>query len=86
MHDEVPPIEPAEAARPLLDPFIQAEVNSDCILTITCLTYGSPGAQVPIKVLRCMGQVERHSVALSGLRLSLSLMGGSRILCTMAAA
>ena len=67
-----------------LDPFIQAEVNSERILTITRLMYGSPGAQVPIKVLLCVGQVARHSVAPFGLRLSLGLTGGSRIFCTMA--
>jgi len=80
--DGVPPIEPAEAARPL----IQAEgANSEPILTITHFTYGSPGALVPIKYLLCMGQVEWHSVAPFGFCFSQSLTGTSQILRTMAA-
>jgi len=48
--DEVPPIEPAEPARPLPDPLVQAEeANSSPIaeLSITRFTYGSPGAPIP---------------------------------------
>lgn len=86
MHDEVPPIKPAEAAWTLLDPLIQAEVNSECILTITHLMYGSPGAQVPIKAPLYVSWVEQHSVAPFGLRFSLSFTERSCIFYTIAAA